>query len=64
MPKITNVRTIRLPKRPKLIWVEIETDDGLTGLGETFRGAQAVEAVLHELVAPAILGRQRPSIEP
>jgi L-alanine-DL-glutamate epimerase-like enolase superfamily enzyme len=57
MPKITNVRTIRLPKRPKLIWVEIETDDGLTGLGETFRGAQAVEAVLHELVAPAILGR-------
>lgn len=57
MPKITNVRTVRLPKRPKLIWVEIETDDGLKGLGETFRGAQAVEAVLHELVAPSILGR-------
>ncbi|SAL78706.1 mandelate racemase [Caballeronia terrestris] len=50
MPKITNIRTIRLPARPKLIWVELETDDGLTGLGETFRGAQAVEAVLHELV--------------
>ncbi|SAK90129.1 mandelate racemase [Caballeronia hypogeia] len=57
MPKIVNLRTIRLPQRPKLVWVEIETDDGLTGLGETFRGAQAVEAVLHELVAPALLGR-------
>ena len=50
MPKITTLRTIRLPERPKLVWVEIETDDGLTGLGETFRGAQAVEAVLHETV--------------
>lgn len=57
MPKITALRTIRLPERPKLIWVEIETEDGLTGLGETFRGAQAVEAVLHEQVAPAIIGR-------
>jgi L-alanine-DL-glutamate epimerase-like enolase superfamily enzyme len=57
MPTITALRTIRLPARPKLIWVEIETDDGLTGLGETFRGAQAVEAVLHEQVAPAIIGR-------
>ena len=46
MPKITNVRTIRLPKRPKLIWVEIETDDGLTGLGETFRGAQDRKSVV------------------
>lgn len=58
MPKITTLRTIRLPERPKLVWVEIETDDGLTGLGETFRGAQAVEAVLHETAAPALLGQR------
>jgi L-alanine-DL-glutamate epimerase-like enolase superfamily enzyme len=57
MPNVTALRTIRLPERPKLIWVEIETEDGLTGLGETFRGAQAVEAVLHEQIAPALLGR-------
>ncbi|WP_144109619.1 mandelate racemase/muconate lactonizing enzyme family protein [Paraburkholderia sp. BCC1886] len=57
MPTLTALRTIRLPERPKLIWVELETDDGLTGLGETFRGAQAVEAVLHEQIAPAIVGR-------
>ena len=57
MPNITALRTLRLPERPKLIWVEIEADDGLMGLGETFRGAQAVEAVLHEQVAPAVIGR-------
>ncbi|MBC9175576.1 mandelate racemase/muconate lactonizing enzyme family protein [Pseudoroseomonas ludipueritiae] len=63
MSRITKLRTIRLPERPNLIWVEIETEDGLTGLGEAFRGAQAVEAVLHEQVAPWLLGRDARRIE-
>ncbi|MFC7556982.1 hypothetical protein ACFQU7_39395 [Pseudoroseomonas wenyumeiae] len=63
MSRITKLRTIRLPERPNLIWVEIETADGLTGLGEAFRGAQAVEAVLHEQVAPWLLGRDARRIE-
>lgn len=33
MSKITGLRTIRLPERPNLIWVEIETDEGLTAPG-------------------------------
>lgn len=57
MPRITALRTIRIAERPNLIWIEIDTEDGLTGLGETFRGAQAVEAVLHEEVAPWLVGR-------
>jgi L-alanine-DL-glutamate epimerase-like enolase superfamily enzyme len=61
--KITCLRTIRIAERPNLIWVEIETDEGLTGLGESFRGAQAVEAVLHEQVAPWLLGRDARRIE-
>jgi L-alanine-DL-glutamate epimerase-like enolase superfamily enzyme len=56
MSKIARLRTIRIAERPNLIWVEVETDDGLIGLGETFRGAQAVEAVIHEQVAPQIIG--------
>jgi galactonate dehydratase len=60
---ITALRTIRIGERPNLIWVELETDDGLTGLGESFRGAQAVEAALHELVAPWLLGRDARQIE-
>jgi len=38
MPNIECVRTIRIVERPNLIWLEIETDEGLVGLGESFRG--------------------------
>ncbi|MXP65523.1 mandelate racemase/muconate lactonizing enzyme family protein [Roseomonas sp. M0104] len=63
MSRITRLRTIRITERPNLIWVEVETDEGLTGLGESFRGAQAVEAVLHEQVAPLLIGRDARRIE-
>jgi L-alanine-DL-glutamate epimerase-like enolase superfamily enzyme len=63
MPNITAVRTIRIAERPNLIWVELDTDDGLTGLGESFRGAQATEAVIHEQVAPWLIGRDARRIE-
>src|SRR5262245_9298543 len=55
MPSVTALRTIRIAERANLLWLEVETDDGLTGLGESFRGAQAVEAVIHEHVAPYLL---------
>ncbi|MFT8243828.1 mandelate racemase/muconate lactonizing enzyme family protein [Roseomonas sp. BN140053] len=63
MSRITALRSLRLAERPNLLWVEIETDEGLIGLGEAFRGAQAVEAVLHEHVAPWLLGRDARQIE-
>jgi galactonate dehydratase len=63
MSNITCLRTIRIAERPNLIWVEIETDEGLVGLGESFRGAQAVEAVLHETIAPWLVGRDSRRIE-
>lgn len=63
MSRITALRTLRITERPNLIWVELETDDGLVGLGESFRGAQAVEAVLHETVAPWLIGRDAQHIE-
>jgi L-alanine-DL-glutamate epimerase-like enolase superfamily enzyme len=63
MAKIVCVRTIRIAERPNLIWVELETDDGLIGLGESFRGAQATEAVVHEQIAPWLIGRDARHIE-
>jgi len=63
MSAITCIRTIRLPERPKLLWLEIETDEGLIGLGETFRGAETVETAIHELIAPGLLGRDSRKIE-
>jgi galactonate dehydratase len=63
MSKVQCVRTIRIAERPNLIWVEIETDEGLIGLGESFRGVQAVEAVIHEQIAPWLIGRDSRRIE-
>ena len=42
--KITQLETIRLGEFPNIIWVRLHTDEGLVGLGETFMGAEAVEA--------------------
>jgi L-alanine-DL-glutamate epimerase-like enolase superfamily enzyme len=39
------------------IWLHIHTDEGLIGLGETFFGPRAVEAHIHETVAPLLLGK-------
>jgi galactonate dehydratase len=61
--KITALETIRLDEFANLIWVRLHTDDGVTGLGETFMGAAAVEAYLHETVAPRLIGRDPMQIE-
>ena len=54
--KITAIETIRVQEHPNLLWVEVHTDEGLVGLGETFYGASAVEGHIHEIVAPQLIG--------
>ncbi len=54
--KINALETLRLKRRPNLIWVRVHTDEGLVGLGETWFGASAVEADLHDRIAPLVLG--------
>ena len=61
--KITQVETLRLGEFPNIIWVRLHTDEGLVGLGETFMGAAAVEAYLHEWAAPKLLGQDPLAIE-
>ena len=55
--KITGIETIRIAERPNLLWVQVHTDEGLVGLGETFFGAATVEAHVHEWIAPRVMGR-------
>ncbi len=55
--KITSLETIRISERPNLLWLQVGTDEGITGLGETFFGAATVEAHVHEWIAPRVIGR-------
>ena len=55
--KVNAVETLRLGEFPNLLWVRVHTDEGVVGLGETFFGAEAVEAYIHESVAPYLLGK-------
>jgi galactonate dehydratase len=55
--KVVRVDTLRLNEFPNILFVQVHTDEGLTGLGETFFGARAVEAYVHETVAPYLLGK-------
>jgi L-alanine-DL-glutamate epimerase-like enolase superfamily enzyme len=54
--KVTAIETLRLDEFPNLLWVQVYTDQGLIGLGETFYGIAAAEAHIHEFVAPRLLG--------
>src|SRR4051794_36824540 len=55
--KITALETIQLPHLNNILWLHVHTDEGLIGLGETFRGADAVATYLHKDVAPLLIGR-------
>ena len=61
--KITRVETLRLGEFPNIFWVRLHTDEGLVGLGETFMGAAAVEAYVHEWAAQKLLGKDPLAIE-
>jgi galactonate dehydratase len=61
--KITRIETIRVEELSRVVWVRIHTDEGQVGLGETWYGARAVEAAVHELFAPLLVGRDPMQIE-
>lgn len=54
--KVTAVETVRLPAHPEYLWVLVETDDGLSGTGETMPRVDAVEQVVHRILAPMLIG--------
>ena len=61
--KITAVETILVEEFPNLTWVQVHTDEGLVGLGETFFGAPAVAAQVHNFIAPYLIGKDPLQIE-
>ena len=61
--KITSIETLRTEEFANVIWVRIHTDAGVIGLGETFYGAGAIEAQIHDTFAGRLLGRNPLHIE-
>jgi len=61
--KITALETIRTEERPNVLWLQVQTDEGVTGLGETFFGPGAVAADIHERIAPRVIGRDPLAID-
>ena len=54
--KIIALETLRLDEFFNLLWVRVHTDTGPVGLGETFYGAGAAEAHIHETLSERLLG--------
>src|SRR5262245_9009780 len=54
--KITAVKTAATKGHCMHLWVRIETDAGVTGLGECVHGGMPAIAIIHEL-APRLVGR-------
>jgi L-alanine-DL-glutamate epimerase-like enolase superfamily enzyme len=61
--KISAIETIRTAELPNILWVHVHTDEGLVGLGETFFGAETVEAYIHEYAAPRLIGQDPSRID-
>ncbi len=61
--KITRLETIWFDDQPNTIWLRIHTDDGLIGLGETFYVPRAISAMIHDVFASLLLGRNPLDIE-
>ena len=61
--KIVAVETIAVDDFPNLCYVQLHTDSGIVGLGETFFGPEAVAAHIHTVAAPLLLGQDPFQIE-
>lgn len=61
--RINAIETILFAEFPNLAYVQVHTDEGLVGLGETFFAAEAVASWVHSVAAPYLLGKDPLRIE-
>lgn len=54
--KVTAVKTAASTGHCMHLWIKVETDEGITGLGECVHGGHAAIALIHQL-APKLIGR-------
>ncbi len=61
--RITKIETIQLKEHPQVLWVQVYTDGGLIGLGETFYAPSVVAAAIHDWFGPLLIGRNPHEVE-
>jgi L-alanine-DL-glutamate epimerase-like enolase superfamily enzyme len=61
--KIVAIETLCAREFENVLWARVHTDAGLIGLGETFYGAGAVAAHIHDTLAARLLGRDPLRVE-
>jgi len=61
--KITNARAIHFGSRPNITFLELETDTGLIGLGETYYTPRTAAMFMEEVLIPMLLDSDPLQIE-
>jgi galactonate dehydratase len=61
--KITRLETLQLKEFPFLLWLQLHTEEGIVGTGETFWAPGPVASYLHDNVAPYLIGKDPRDIE-
>jgi galactonate dehydratase len=61
--KITAIESLQWPDYPRLLLVQVYTDAGITGLGETVEKTPGSKGALHGTIAPLMLGQDPLDIE-
>jgi L-alanine-DL-glutamate epimerase-like enolase superfamily enzyme len=61
--RITGIETIQLADTPFVLYVRIETDEGLVGHGDTFMMADGIAGYIHQRAAPKLLGKDAGQIQ-
>jgi galactonate dehydratase len=61
--RITKIETIQLEEHARVLWVQVHTDTGLVGLGETYYAPTVVAAAIHDWFGPLLIGRDPHEVE-
>ncbi|MFL2664693.1 MAG: mandelate racemase/muconate lactonizing enzyme family protein [Dehalococcoidia bacterium] len=61
--KIKSIETIQLKEFPLIVWVQINTNEGVTGLGETYFAPNAVSQIIHNVLSPLLINKNPLNIE-
>ena len=61
--KITQIRTIHFTNFPNITFLELCTDTGIVGLGETYYTPRSVTTYIEEVLAPQLLNADPLQIE-